>query len=77
MGKPFERKEIEEKHEGSYDDDGFYILEDGSFFDPWGYKFSMAEDGYCYDEFGGYYDDYGYYVPGKDHEEAYYDNYED
>jgi hypothetical protein len=39
MGKPFPRDEIE-KLKGYYDSDGFYILEeDGSFFDPWGYKF--------------------------------------
>ena len=31
---------------GCFDDDGFYLLEEGGFFDPWGYKFELnSEDG--------------------------------
>jgi hypothetical protein len=44
------------------------VLEDGSFYDPWGYHFDA--DGY--DAFVGYYDDEGYYVPGEGYEEEYY-----
>lgn len=51
-------KEEVEKHEGQYDQDGFYILKDGGFFDPNGYQFD--KDGY--DCLGGFYDEEGYYV---------------
>lgn len=39
-----EMKKIVDDGEGHYDKDGFYILPDGSFYDPYGYYFS--EDGY-------------------------------
>ena len=56
--KQYSKEEIE-KNEGSYDNDGFYILKDKkSFFDADGFFF---ENGY--DDIGGYYDDYGVYVP--------------
>lgn len=65
MGVPFTVEEIE-KIPGELDADDFYIAADGNtFFDPWGYRFDKAEDGYFYDEFEGYYDDYGYYIPGE------------
>jgi len=70
MGTAYTKEEIE-KNEGTYDEDGFYNLKDGGFYDPYGYKFD--KDGY--DEFGGYYDDDGYYVPGEGYEEEYYGNY--
>ncbi len=76
MGTPYEKQDIEQL-KGDYDEDGFYILEDKSFFDPWGYRFNIHEDGYCYDEFGGYYDDYGYYVPGEGHGDYYKEKYDD
>jgi len=47
--------------EGKFDDDGFYLLKDGDYFDPLGYYFNS--DGQ--DANGGRYDDVGYYVPGK------------
>lgn len=64
-----EREEIEQL-KGEYDADGFYVLEDGSFYDPNGYYF----DHEGYDEFGGYYEK-GYYVPGPGYEEEYYRKY--
>ena len=48
-------KEEIEALEGKYDDDGFYILNKGDFFDPEGYYF----DHQGYDGIGGYYDDAG------------------
>lgn len=48
--------------EGKFDDDGFYLLKDGDFYDPLGYYF----DKQGYDETGGRYDDAGYYVPASD-----------
>ena len=53
-------KEIEQQ-DGYYDEDGFYILADGSFYDPDGYYFD--KDGY--NNLGGYYDEKTFkYVPG-------------
>ena len=53
------REEIEKLGlEGKFDEDGFYILADGDFYDPLGYYF----DKQGYDETGGHYDDDGYYV---------------
>lgn len=70
MGVALSREEIEAQ-KGDYDEDGFYVLEDESFYDPWGYWF----DSHGYDEFGGYYDYSGFYVPGEGYEEEYYQNY--
>ena len=75
MGKALteeEMKRVEEEGQGEWDKDGFYVLPDGSFYDPYGYYFD--EEGY--DEYGGYYDDDGYYVPGEGHEDEYYGMYE-
>lgn len=44
---------------GKYDDDGFYIFEEGGFLDPHGVYFD--KDGF--DVNGGQYDDQGFYVP--------------
>lgn len=54
MGEVVPRDDINDK-KGVYDAEGFYILEDGSFYDTWGYYF----DAEGYDEYGGYYDDDG------------------
>ena len=54
MPKRYTQEEIE-AHEGKYDEDGFYILPDGGFFDPEGYKFNKEG----FDGIGGYYDDNG------------------
>ena len=34
----YSKKEVE-SYEGKYDKDGFYILKDGDFFDPYGFYF--------------------------------------
>ena len=52
-------KEELEGHEGKYDEDGFYLLPGGDFFDPEGFYF----DKQGYDGIGGYYDTAGQYVP--------------
>ncbi len=51
-------KEQIEALEGGYDEDGFYLLKDGSFYDPLGYYFNI--DGF--DETGGRYNDSGVYI---------------
>ena len=60
-------EEIELK-EGAFDEDGFYIMTDKSFYDPLGYYFD--ENGY--DTVGGKYGDDGYYIqpPSFAHEAA-------
>jgi hypothetical protein len=70
VGVSISKEEID-KQKGTYDEDGFYILEDGSFYDTYGYWF----DSNGYDEFGGYYDEDGYYNPGFDYAEEYYHYY--
>lgn len=49
--------------DGTFDEDGFYILKEGDFYDPLGYYFD--KDGY--DESGGRYDDDGFYIPAPAH----------
>lgn len=52
---------MEKNHpDGEYDDDEFYILEDGDFFDPFGYYF----DEFGMDANNGHYDDDGFYITG-------------
>lgn len=52
MPKQHSKEEIQ-GHEGKYDEDGFYILPGGDFFDPEGFYF----DKQGYDGIGGYYDE--------------------
>ena len=60
------KAEIEAKP-GAYDDDGFFIMEDKSFYDPLGYYFD--EQGY--DTVGGRYNSEGFYVhPSQNMHEA-------
>ena len=63
--------------QGDYDDDGFFITPNGSFWDPDGVYFNREG----YDKHGGYYDDNnGEYIPGKgwDHiNNCYYDDEDD
>ena len=54
-------KEDIEKQKGKYDEDGFYILEDGGFYDPNGYYFDKKG----VNANGGIYDEEGNYVPGN------------
>lgn len=54
-GTPFTKEEIEKEHpDGKYDEDGFFVLPDGSSYDKEGYYF----DAEGYDEFGGYYENH-------------------
>lgn len=46
-----------ESYAGEYDEDGFYKLKNGAFYDPFGYYFD--EEGF--DVAGGKYDDAGFY----------------
>ena len=67
-GKPLittSRAKIEAIEGGTYDQDGFYVLKDGSFYDPLGYYFD--QDGI--DEAGGSYDKEGYYMSPTHFEE--------
>jgi hypothetical protein len=67
MGKSFTKEEIEAQ-KGKYDEDGFYILDEGGFYDDMGYYFNKEG----FDEFGGFYDqETGYYVPGDSVKQEY------
>ena len=66
-------KEEVEKLEGRYDDDGFYLLEQGGYYDPLGYYFD--KDGF--DSVGGQYDKEGYYIQPNLHEACIGDDIED
>ena len=55
------------------DENGFYCLGDGSFYDGDGFFFD--KDGY--DKYGGFYDENCNYVPGEDKAQEYYETYED
>ena len=57
----FIEKEWTEETEGEYDNDGFFITPNGSFWDPDGIYFNS--DGY--DRHGGRYDSDGVYQPGE------------
>ena len=69
------KEEIEAIEGGNYDEDGFYILPDKSFYDPLGYFFD--QDGN--DTVGGRYDEEGFYVhpPSYANEAAYGEDLED
>ena len=72
----YTKTEIESRGRGSYDDDGFYIIDaDGSYYDPLGYYFDR--DGF--DSVGGQYDKNGYYIkPAQENFGGYgYDDLED
>ena len=57
------KEEMEKLHpDGHYDEDDFYLLPDGDFYDPFGYYFNK----HGYDANGGHYDDDGYYIEGKE-----------
>ena len=59
--KALSKDEIE-KFEGEYDQDGFFKLKSGGFYDPLGYHYN--KDGF--DCVGGFYNEEGYYqAPDK------------
>lgn len=68
--KKYTKDEIEKIGGGSYDEDGFYIIEsDDSYYDPLGYLFD--KDGF--DSVGGQYDKEGYYIkPAQENFGGYY-----
>jgi len=47
--------------EGHYDDDGFYLLDEGGFYDPDGFHY----DKNGIDAIGGFYDSSGVYIAPK------------
>ena len=57
----FIEREWNEETEGEYDEDGFFVTPNGSFWDPDGVYFNKKG----LDKHGGYYDDNGVYMPGK------------
>ena len=57
----FIEREWTEDTKGEYDDDGFFITPNGSFWDPDGVYFN--KDGF--DRHGGRYDSRGVYIPGE------------
>jgi hypothetical protein len=61
-------KQTFEVEEGHYDDDNFYVLKAGGYYDPDGYYFD--KDGV--DEYGGKYDVDGFYAPSLDYEAQYF-----
>lgn len=56
----FVERDFEEVEDGNYNEDGFYVTPDGSFWDPEGDYFNK----YGYDKYGGTYDQYKVYIPG-------------
>lgn len=57
-------------------------MNEGGFYDPWGYKFSTKdkdENGneIWKDDYGGYFDENGQYIPGKEYEQQYYEQFEE
>jgi hypothetical protein len=52
------KEEILKIKDGKVDEDGFFVLKDGSFYDPYGFYFDA--DGM--DTAGGSYDKEGYYI---------------
>jgi hypothetical protein len=67
-----ELEQLEKEGKGTFDADGFLILNDGGYYDPWGYKFSHKdkdENGneIWKDDYGGYYGVDGNYVPGPEY----------
>jgi hypothetical protein len=55
-----EQEEIQ-KLAGHYDDDGFYLLDEGGFYDPEGFYY----DKNGIDAVGGFYDSSGIYIAPK------------
>lgn len=52
------RAEIEKIEGGAFDEEGFYVFKDGSFYDPDGYLFNQ----WGFDDQGGRYNDNNEYV---------------
>ena len=65
--KIFIEKIFNDEIEGEYDEEGFFVTPDGSFWDPDGVYFNNEG----YDKYGGYYEN-GEYIPGKGWDEENY-----
>ena len=65
--KNFKERKFNENLKGIYDDEGFFITPNGSFWDPDGVYFNREG----FDKYGGYYDDNDEYVPGEDWNKEY------
>ena len=65
--KIFIEKIFNDEIEGEYDEEGFFVTPDGSFWDPDGVYFNNEG----YDKYGGYYKN-GEYIPGKGWDEENY-----
>ena len=72
-GQPRFRREEIEVQDGSYDEDGFFNLADGGFYDPYGFFFDKLD----MDENGGQYDQEGVYKTAEELDELREDNYDD
>lgn len=72
-GQPRFRREEIDVQDGKYDDDGFYHLEKGGFYDPYGFYF----DEHQMDESGGQYDESGIYRTAEELDEMRDDDYDD
>ena len=57
----FIERDFEEVEGGLYQEDGFYVTPEGSFWDPDGDYFNK----YGFDRYGGIYDQYKDYIPGE------------
>lgn len=75
-------EQLKKDGKGDFDNDGFFILNEGGFYDSEGYLFNnkypeTEEDGTVYwtDDYGGYYDKDGIFVPGGGYGHAYYEQY--
>ena len=64
--KDFVEREFTEFIEGEYDEQGFFVTPNGSFWDPDGVYFNREG----FDKHGGYYDDNNEYQPGEGWDEA-------
>lgn len=69
----YSKKEIEE-YIGDYDNDGFYILKNKDFFDPYGFYFNTEGQ----DLIGGFYcESTGVYISPHNYDEDYQDYYDE
>ena len=62
----FVEREFNESIEGEYDEQGFFVTPNGSFWDPDGVYFNREG----FDKHGGYYDDNNEYQPGEGWDDA-------
>ena len=74
--KKFIERVLTDDIDGEYDNDGFFVTPNGSYWDPDGVYFNREG----FDRHGGYYEDNGEYIPGKGWDNinnCYYDEHDD